>query len=407
MRQLPDIIDAFMQYTNNSEPPILYRKWTAVSMVAACLQRRVHALFSGPLFPNLYIVLVGPAGKCRKGTAMRPAIALLRKAGVKLCDEAITREALFRELRRQSRQYIDPITKLPRTHSSLSVFSEELTVFMGYNQLQFMADLCNLYDCGDTFTFRCKDPTKTDEVVGVWLNLLGGTTPTLLRTTMPLDAVGGGLTTRMIFVFEQTKAKTVLDPWRIDYPEDLPKKIEYDLDALMRLVGRFKYAEDFIAVETESYAQQEAKAPIDDPNFSGYIARRRVMLLKMSMVMSASRSDDMILMAKDFDRAKELLEATERKMPMTFRGVGRNRLADIQHKVMVDIGLAGSIWLSQLSAKYISDATKDEMVTIAQSLAYAGFCKAEFSTDRHDYYLSFIPENGEGEEDGMDNIPRH
>jgi len=32
---LPDWIDAFMLYTENTEPPVLYRKWTAISVIAA------------------------------------------------------------------------------------------------------------------------------------------------------------------------------------------------------------------------------------------------------------------------------------------------------------------------------------------------------------------------------------
>ncbi len=41
-RKLNDWIDGFMQYTENSEPPLLFRKWTAISCMAAALQRKVR-----------------------------------------------------------------------------------------------------------------------------------------------------------------------------------------------------------------------------------------------------------------------------------------------------------------------------------------------------------------------------
>ena len=39
-RRLPDFIDSFMEYTDNSEAPAVFRKWVAVSIVAAVMQRK-------------------------------------------------------------------------------------------------------------------------------------------------------------------------------------------------------------------------------------------------------------------------------------------------------------------------------------------------------------------------------
>jgi len=99
LRRLDDWIEGFMEFMYSSEPPDLYKTWVAVSVIASALQRKCRLDWGSITFyPNMYIVLVGPSGKCRKGTAMRPGSKLLRQLGsVNLADEAITREALVRE----------------------------------------------------------------------------------------------------------------------------------------------------------------------------------------------------------------------------------------------------------------------------------------------------------------------
>ena len=77
-RNLPDWIDGFMLLTENSEPPILFRKWTAIATVAAALQRKVSVDIGISLkfYPNFYIVLVGPSAT-GKGTAMKYAYDII------------------------------------------------------------------------------------------------------------------------------------------------------------------------------------------------------------------------------------------------------------------------------------------------------------------------------------------
>ena len=77
-RLVPDWIESYLEATDNTEPPILYRTWTAVSVIAAVLQRKVFLEWHTRIFPNMYIVLVGPPGRCRKGTAMVPVQKMLR-----------------------------------------------------------------------------------------------------------------------------------------------------------------------------------------------------------------------------------------------------------------------------------------------------------------------------------------
>ena len=77
-RKLPNWIDAFMLYTHNTEPPTLFRKWTAISCIAAAMQRKCVVEWGTSLtfYPNLFIVLVGPSAT-GKGTAMNPGLDII------------------------------------------------------------------------------------------------------------------------------------------------------------------------------------------------------------------------------------------------------------------------------------------------------------------------------------------
>jgi len=57
-----DWLDAYMNYGDNTEASALFRKWVGVSTIASALRRKVHLEWHARIFPNLYVVLVGPAG---------------------------------------------------------------------------------------------------------------------------------------------------------------------------------------------------------------------------------------------------------------------------------------------------------------------------------------------------------
>lgn len=331
-------------------------------------------------YPNMYVVLVGPSGKCRKGTAMRPGIKLLRDRGIKIASESITREALIRELKQSNDTQVNAETGSMHLHSSLTVFSEELTVFLGYNNQQLMADLCNWYDCGDTWTYRTKN-MGTDEIIGVWFNLFGATTPDLLQTTLPRDAIGGGLTSRIIFVYEFKKAKTVVDPFLSEKERALEITLSQDLEQIMMLAGEFKVSPDFIEAWSNWYiAQETMTGPIfDDYRFAGYVERRPTHVMKLSMILSASRSNDMVVTVYDFERALGILSMTEQNMIHTFSGVGRLQTSDILNRVMGFVASRKTTTAAEILRVFCNDTDKRGLESILETMNMIGFIRMEYT----------------------------
>jgi hypothetical protein len=374
-RKLPDWIEAYLAYVDNSEPPIIYKKWAAVSAIAACIQRKCCLSWGhGNFYPNMYIVLVSQSGKCRKGTAMGPVAAMLRKLGVPLSAESVTREALIQDLSLNSQSTSCGEGKL-MNHCSLTVFSEELTVFLGYNNMTLMADLCNWFDCPENWKYKTKGKGE-DILYNIWFNLFGATTPELLQTTLPRDAIGGGLTSRIIFVYEDKKSKIVPVPVLSADEKLIGQALHADLELINMQTGEFRITEDFLTDYSKWYIAQQKNPPFADPIFGGYCERRQVHALKLSMIMNVSRGDgEMILEAVDFKRAVDLLEETEKKMERAFSGVGKSSVADVTAAVMQMIAQQKKVTLSFLLNAFYRDIDKDTLMKILETLRSMGFCR--------------------------------
>lgn len=374
-RKLPDWIEGYLEYASNTEPPRIFHKWVAVSVIAAALRRKVKLQYGIiPVYPNFYIVLVAPPGRARKGTAMSLGADFLYSLGIRLAAEATTREALIRELRESSDTTVDPQTGRITPHASLTVYSQEFAVFLGYNNPQFLSDLADWYDCRDRWRYRTKTQ-GTDDITGVWVNLIGATTPDLLQSLLPNDAVGGGLTSRIIFVYAENKEKTVVLPFLSKEQLDLKEKLLDDLNQINMLQGEFKITEDWLELWASWYPTQEREINTRDSRLALYASRRPTHAIKLSMIMSASRSDAMIVTGEDLKKAISLLKETERGMEMVFAGIGKSETVSLTSKVMAALNEAGELTFSELLRRFYHDADKETMARVVATLEAMRACQ--------------------------------
>jgi len=335
-RNLPDWIDGFMQLTENSEPPILFRKWAAVSAVASALQRKVKTNLGISLtfYPNFYIVLVGPSAT-GKGTAMKYAYDIIEQVpGIRLSSQATSLQALIKRMKETNLTDIDMETGKQYYHSSLTIFSNEFTVFLGYHNRELISALCDWYDCHNRWSY---DTIKRDreEIVGVWVNILAGTTPDSIQSSLPLEAIGGGLTSRIIFVYEEKKNKLVIFPTITEEEIKLQQMLIKDLEQISLMSGEFKMSKGFIELYAQWCYEAEKNPPFHDKRFDGYLGRRRNHLISLSMVCSASRNNELILTKEDIERAIGLLDEVEVKMGLVFRGIGKSDISSLINDAII------------------------------------------------------------------------
>jgi len=335
-RNLSDWLDGFMELTEESEPPVLFRKWAGISAIASALQRKVRFELGLSLtfYPNLYIVLVGPSAT-GKGTAMKFASDIIEQVPtIRLSAQATSLQALIRRMKETNLTDIDLVTGEQQYHSSLTIFSTEFTVFLGYHNRELIAALCEWYDCHQRWSYETI-ARKKEEVIGVWVNLFAGTTPDAIQSALPVESIGAGLTSRIIFVVEEKKAKTVINPPKTEKEINLQQMLIGDLESISMISGKMNHTDDFMEFYKEWCVNADENPPFYDKKFDGYCGRRRKHLLTLSMVCCASRTDDMIMSFEDIERASTLLAEVEVKMGRVFKGMGRSNISSLINDAVV------------------------------------------------------------------------
>ena len=373
-RRLPDWIEGFMLLTENSEPPEMFKKWTAISIVSSALQRKVRVEWGTSLtfYPNFYIILVGPSAT-GKGTAMSFGLDIMEKIpSIRFSADATSIQALIRRLKETNLTDLDLITGKQQFHSSMTVFSEEFTVFLGYHDLDKISILCNWYDCRSRWTYETIARQK-EEIVGVWVNILAGTTPDSLQSSLPIESIGGGLTSRIIFIFEEKRGKMVTLPIQTKEEAQLQKDLIRDLEKISTLSGCFRYTEEFMRLWDTWCHEAELNPPFHNMKFDGYNGRRRAHLMKLSMVCSASnglRKEELVLTQDDLERSIGLLFEAEVKMGLVFRGMGRTELSDMIHKAIIFFKASDikEVPLWQFARSFEGDLDKFEMEKVIHTL---------------------------------------
>lgn len=366
-RKLPDWIDTYMEYTNETEPSKLFRKWVAISTIASALQRKVWMKYgSKTIYANMYIVLVGPSGS-RKGTAMEPAYDIMRNIGITITPDSATRQVVIKEMVERGRKNTDPETGIITFHSSITIFQTELAVFFGYQERQLLSDLCKWYDCEDRFEYETIGRGK-DYVEKVWVNLIGATTPETLQAMLPVEAISGGLTSRIVFVFSRKKERTIPFPMLGEQEEDL----QTDLQQILTLHGQFKVTSEVVELFTEWYIQQDNDPPFSHKYLQSYTSRRPNHCLKLMIISSASRSNSMVIEAEDFNRAVAWLSEVEKPMRHVFSGVGKSRFAPAVGWLAQELDDNGKVSYSDFMKAQLGEYTKKELSDIVISMDLAG-----------------------------------
>src|SRR5262245_59266640 len=122
-------IDQFVAWSGGLESGTIFRKWAAISTIASVLEQRVWLTTSTPLYPNLYIFLVGHAGIGKSRTISAAGRFLREVPELHLGPNSVTMASLVDCLVAAKRQ----IVRLPEPmyeYNSLTILADELSAFM-------------------------------------------------------------------------------------------------------------------------------------------------------------------------------------------------------------------------------------------------------------------------------------
>lgn len=357
-------LEAYLAYTAESQSPEEYHLWTAISVIAGAIRRK--AFFNMGyflLYPNMYIVLVGPPGRCKKSTAMRMGKTLLEPVpGIEFTSDSTTRERLIQDL---SQAYKDG-------QSALTAHSTEFASLLTSSGMDMVVFLTDIFDCPTTWSHKTK-AGGTNTIKAPFLNMLGATTPDWLSKSMPLDTIGIGLTSRVVFVFQDTPRIKHWRPQLSEQQKMLAHLLTTDLIAISTISGEYRLEPDADSMYSQwDIDHQRNPNPSGDARLGGYYERKPMHLLKLSMIVAASKRNETIITVEDMQQALALFAKIEERMPKAFAGVGRNPINADRQDIYDTIVFTGGMTMGQLLEKYSYSLRKDELAEAVDTLMMIG-----------------------------------
>lgn len=327
MRQFPDWLTAYVKYASVTEAPKKMHAWAGVGAIAGALRRRVWIdMKRFTWYPSFYIVYVAPPGIVAKSTTADIAMDLLRQVpGVKFGPNSITWQALVTAFAAASEQFQFGDSFYPM--SPLTFVAAELGSLVNLQDRDMVNLLIELWD-GKKAYEKITKTSGNDVIEAPWINLQGCTTPHWIADNMPPATIGGGLSSRCVFVYAAAKDKYVAFVDEVVEDTDLETRrlLIEDLERISLLVGPYEITQSARRWEKQRYEAfwKEAEARMDNKMLEGYAARKQTHLFKLALVLSAARGDSMKIDLQDVELAHEFLGSIEEDMPLVFSRIGRS-----------------------------------------------------------------------------------
>lgn len=321
-RKLPSWIDGFYTYTEKTDSPALFRKWSAIFSVAAALERKVFLRTTkGQLFPNIYTVIVGPPGAGKTVSAGIAHDILVKLTSHHISPSSVTKASLIDALAGATRNYMLPKAAGIEHFNSLAVISEELGVLIPGYDSDFMNILTSLYDCRSYSETRRTNKLSI-QMPAPQLNLIAATTPSFLNNLIPEGAWEQGFMSRVLMIYSGASAPGDLFA-SVEQDKPLLNLLTEDLKEIALINGEMKFTDEAAAVFIAWHRHGvDGGPPIPDhPKLMHYSKRRSAHLLKLCMIVSAARSSDLIITIEDYVEALDLLVEAETFMPDIFKAM--------------------------------------------------------------------------------------
>lgn len=341
-RNYPNWIQGYVEYTSHLEAPTSFHVWTGIGTIAGALRGKVHidmGYFKWK--PNFFIIFVAPPGVVSKSTTLGVGMGLLRNLDdIAFGPESITWQALTEAFAEAE----IPIPELGTSTSSLTIVASELGTFLDPKNRELVDVLNDLWDGRSVSWKRRTKGEGTTEIKNPWLNLLGCTTPSWIQENFPQYAIGGGFTSRTVFVFGENKRKLIAYPKREmdaegDFYNVARTKLTSDLREIAKIVGEYRLTPEATAWGEHWYERHwtDESPDIDKEVHGGYIARKQTHLHKTALILAAARHGERVISAENLEEAEKIITALEQDFRKVFSSMSANKDVHAQQTVLTAI----------------------------------------------------------------------
>jgi hypothetical protein len=362
LRELPDWLSEFMETAKWGEAPPYFYFWTGVATIAAALQRRTWLpMGTFTWYPNLYTILVAPPGIVQKSSTSDLGMRLLKQIpGVHQGPTTLTWQSLYDAFQEVGHEFEISPTETA-TQFPLYINSSELGITLKMQDTEMVDQLVHMWD-----GYELKKRTRMDGEMVIptpSLNLIACTTPSWIAENVPAYLIGGGLTSRMLFVYGEHKERYVAYPQR-HIPADYvarQSRLVRDLERIHNLVGAFSLTEDAYKWGEDWYEDfHKNQAPkLDKTLIGGYIARKQTLVHKVAMILTVSLGDSLVISRQTLERSAALISQLEEHMPKVYSRIGMTADANAAQQILAFLerydGKADFNLLYRYMHRYYSD----------------------------------------------------
>lgn len=305
------------------------------------MEQKVWVRTSRPLYPNLYVLILGHPGVGKTRTIREARSYVIDLPDFHLAPVSLTFASLVDSLLLAKRMVVrlpDP----PLEYNSMFIAADELGAFIHKYDDEMIAGLSSFYD-PDPYSQTRRTKDLKISIKSPQLNMLCGSTPSNLMKFMPEGAWDQGFTSRLIMVFSDE---------RIVGDDFAPKTInhsaalESDLRIINSLSGEFTVTAEYRDAVNNWRALGEVPVP-SHPKLIHYVTRRRAHLYKLSMIASIDRSNNLVLTKDDFNTALNWLVEAESAMPEIFKAGSGNADAQALEEIQYFVKNAGAAGISE------------------------------------------------------------
>lgn len=319
-----DFIKTFVRYFDDTEVNRVFALWSAIGAISAVAGRRLWVNFDiDVIYPNLYICLIAGAGQLKKSTAILTAAKLVSgmAAGPRTISDSVTVPALVGSLVNRAPPGEEP------DNSGFS-FCDELSNFINRHTYEqgIATVLTKMWD-GSPYEYDTISRGK-EVLKNTCLGILSGTTIDLIRNSIPTSAIGDGLTSRFIFVYQDTPPKPIPFPLRTEAQKKSFGEMIAFLNRIRGLTGAMTFTPEAIRHYEQDYIEFYNNSPMfHDPHLKSYASRRFKMAIKIAMILALSRGETNLTISElDYERSIIILKDIEPMMSLVLRLVASSDL---------------------------------------------------------------------------------
>ena len=307
----------YVHMSGKGECPPEFHKWAFISLISALLENRVYTelLLDQPLYPNLYVFLIGPSG-LGKGNSIGGVCTLhrqLEEEGQIRIYRGDATKASLTDLLSQG-EWSEQEGSHKDASARMWLIMDELKNDLGRYQLaqEFIQMMTAIFTESGGDRDSSTRTGGAQKIKGSCVTWLAGSTQDWLLKAIGRDAIQGGFVPRGLYVFQERTSRRILSP---AYPFDREKVKEFILGELRRI--RSLKGQMYLTPNAHIYLKDwyEGAPQEEDSVLAPMYSRDREKVLKLCMTLVACEGNEMLIRQSHLYEAITLMHSLQNSFP--------------------------------------------------------------------------------------------